>query len=830
MDLFRDIETFSLANGVRCVAMPRAGYSIELHVFIATGSMHEGSLLGSGMSHFLEHMLFQGCAGHPGRTAPEKIQRYGGDINAYTTFERTVVTAHVAPARFAESMTILAQMVRSTEVAAARFDEERKVILRECNLYADKAQSRIFDAARELSFDRHPVRVPVIGYPELVEKLTRNDLLAYHAARYTPHRCAVVAVGNVDVRQFREAAENAFGDWHRAALAETSFAAIHPATGKTETIFFPDPQERLLWGTPTPGITDRRTPAADLLFGMLGGAESSFLPMRLELETPVAQSLRTFYHNIDDFGYAGISAAATKKDFPRLEDALRRELENFLKTGLTKQALQREKQRQSGDELAEMNDFSYLAGILGVSLLTTGRADFSDLYRRRLAATTLDEVRLAAELLSPEKFDRTHQCNPTSSTAPKRAVRAEKAPEFQTISGVRVVQVAKAASPMDYATIVLPGGALFESDAERGLSRLWSQLFLCGGGGIGEAEFLERLDTLGAAVNVNAGMNSLAIEINAPHKTFQKSLTLVGQVLHGAAFDARQFEREKARLCENIELFKSTPQGAAMLRARKLLFGEHPYAGLTNQAQLAPLTPEKAHAFWRNRFQKHRIAVGFSGAVDVQKALPNLLGGVAWQRGKIFTSKEAQFPLSNHRERIELEREQLAVVRILPGVRLGEERPGKIFSLLMQSENGLFSRLFQEVREKESLVYSVGMRLDGGFHRGAFAFYGLTRPDQGKKLAELLDQEVQRLATDGIDRQEFELAVERQTFENGALAEHPDAELSNFALNLYYGRAPETPQSENDFLRQLKRREFNREVRAAFLGAPKLEVFAGAKK
>ncbi len=829
MDLFCDIETFSLANGVRCVAMPRKGFSIELHVFIATGSMHENALLGSGMSHFLEHMLFQGCAGYPGRAAGEAIQRHGGDINAYTTFERTAVTARVAPDRFAEAIKILSAMVRSTEVPAARFEEEKEVILRECNLYADKPFSRLFDAARALSFERHPVRVPVIGYPELVKQLTRQDLLGYHAKRYTPDRCVIVAVGNVDTAQFREAAEKNFGPWQRASMEETVFPTITEAAGKQDTLIFPDPQERIWWGMPLYGIGDRRAPAADLLFGMLGGAESSYLPAKLELESGIAQNVRSFYHTIRDFAYAGFYGASTPENFDKMDRALRCEVKNFLKNGLIRQALQREKKRLAGNELAAMNDFSYLAGVLGVSLLSNGRADFFDLYRRRLADTTIDEVRETAEtLLNEEKFDQLRQRNALPAKPRAHCKTAEETLQLKSYAGLPVVNVRKPQSPMDYATLVLPGGAIFERVAERGISQLWSQLFLCGGNGIGESEFLEKLDTLGAVANVSAGLNSIIIDVNAPHRTFLKALGVVGKVLAAPDFDETQFQREKTRLIENVEMQKSSPAGAAMRRARQILFGDHPYAGTPERQSLQKLTPDAARKFWRDRFLRSRAAAAFSGSVDAEKALELLLGDAPWKKTRLYDAPPPAFAVKPQREMLPLKREQLAVVRIFPGVRLGDEHTGRIFSPLLQNENGLFSRLFQEVREKNSLVYSVGMRQDGGFHRGAFAFQGLTRPDQGEKLAALLDEEIKRLARKGVTKEEFSLSVERQIFENGSLTELPGAEIVDFALMLYYHNPLATAQQKNDFLRKLSLREFNRELTDAFADAPKIEVFAGA--
>ena len=78
-----------LDNGVRLCYFHRPGTSVEMQLHIASGSIHEGKFLGGGVSHFLEHMAFQGCAGFPERSIAEKVNSLGGDLNAYTSYDRT---------------------------------------------------------------------------------------------------------------------------------------------------------------------------------------------------------------------------------------------------------------------------------------------------------------------------------------------------------------------------------------------------------------------------------------------------------------------------------------------------------------------------------------------------------------------------------------------------------------------------------------------------------------------------------------------------------------------------------------------------------------------
>ena len=89
MNFYRSVLSRTLANGVGIHVFPQPGSAVEVECFIRTGSIHEGEQLGCGLSHFLEHMVFQGSRGYPGTTAADTINRIGGQMNAYTSFDHT---------------------------------------------------------------------------------------------------------------------------------------------------------------------------------------------------------------------------------------------------------------------------------------------------------------------------------------------------------------------------------------------------------------------------------------------------------------------------------------------------------------------------------------------------------------------------------------------------------------------------------------------------------------------------------------------------------------------------------------------------------------------
>ena len=168
MNFYSRTRRLVFDNGMEAYFMPRPGCAVELECYIRTGSVHEGEFLGRGVSHFLEHMLFQGCDGYPGQRAAEAVTALGGSINACTGHEYTMVNVR-GPARYLEKFVgVVAAMVRTPELPEEKFQLEKQVILRECDRTRDQVPTRLIDELLRTVFPLHPLRHPICGYPEMV--------------------------------------------------------------------------------------------------------------------------------------------------------------------------------------------------------------------------------------------------------------------------------------------------------------------------------------------------------------------------------------------------------------------------------------------------------------------------------------------------------------------------------------------------------------------------------------------------------------------------------------------------------------------------------------
>ena len=224
------IRSRTFANGLRVYVLPRPqSASVNMQAWVATGSMHEGKYLGSGLSHFLEHMLFHGTKEFPGSGISEKIAAYGGELNAATSSEYTNFYFNLPPAYLEDGLTMLDSMIREPLLPEKQFHSERDVILRELAMYKDSPLHNLFESMRTNTLLRHPLRYSVGGFPELLSRLTPEIMREYHDLRYTPGRTCFVVVGDADPEQVFDLLEKRTASWKPGRLDEP-FLPADPLT------------------------------------------------------------------------------------------------------------------------------------------------------------------------------------------------------------------------------------------------------------------------------------------------------------------------------------------------------------------------------------------------------------------------------------------------------------------------------------------------------------------------------------------------------------------------------------------------------------------------
>ena len=270
-----EFRNHTLDNGLEIVAECNdQAYSASYAFFVRTGSRDETDEI-SGVSHFLEHMVFKGTPTRSSVDVNRQLDEISSNSNAYTTEEQTVYYATVLPETQGPIVELLADIMRPS-LRQEDFDTEKKVILEEIAKYEDQPPYGAHEKCMAAHYGPHPLGHSVLGTAESVGALTREQMLAYFLTRYSPRNIVLVAAGNVDFPGLIAAAQKNCGKWEPF---EAPRDLIKPPPNKGFKVLHKPQavQQYVVQIANGPGATDEDRYAARLLAMILGDDSGSRL-------------------------------------------------------------------------------------------------------------------------------------------------------------------------------------------------------------------------------------------------------------------------------------------------------------------------------------------------------------------------------------------------------------------------------------------------------------------------------------------------------------------------------------------------------------------------
>ncbi len=262
-----------LSNGLDIVAESNPdAHSIALGLFVQTGSRDESVEI-NGVSHFLEHMMFKGSEKYTWADVNRIFDELGARYNAFTSQEMTAYYANVLPEFTRRAMEHLSHLLRPA-LRVADFETEKKVILEEIAMYLDDPEHRLYERLMQEHFNRHPLGMSILGSPESVQKLERDQMAAYFQRRYGPGNMVLVATGRLDFPEIVKLAEQYCGSWPHVDASRRQPQPVYTA----RKIELTDPKlnrQYTMGMVPGPSAQDERRFAARILSDVIGDSDGS---------------------------------------------------------------------------------------------------------------------------------------------------------------------------------------------------------------------------------------------------------------------------------------------------------------------------------------------------------------------------------------------------------------------------------------------------------------------------------------------------------------------------------------------------------------------------
>ena len=801
-----------MANGCRVVVLEsRAAPVVAIQVWVGVGAADETEEQ-AGLAHVHEHMLFKGTShnGIVGRGVGQvaaEIESSGGEINAFTTYDHTVYHVVIAKQFFDVGLDVLSDAVLHSAFDPGELSRELEVIIEEIKRSEDTPSSRVNRALFSTAFEQHPYRRPVIGYRSVVEKLTRDDVLSFFDAHYRADRMTVVIVGDIDAEVALDKVQEAFSE-ARPGAKRLPVRPVEPrqeglrARGLVDDI----EEAHLAIGFRGRALLDGDTPTLDILSVLLGQGDSSRLSRRIKRDLHLVNAAWAYAYTPKDPGLFVVGATLHHDKLHEALAALGAELVR-VKEGVTPAEMQKARALLASDAIYQRETVEGLARRLGTWTLLTDDPGFEASYQARVAAVTADDVREVAARIIDERSatvvalaPRAQESLVDASKLMDIARQALSPPRRRTTlmqdrvtrvalpNGARVIVEHDAANPIVTMRAVWLGGLRAENDDTAGYTNLCADLVNKGTARLSAVEIAENLDATASGLDGFAGRNSFGLRATflTPHA--RGGYELFFECMRDAAFLETELDRQKLHTLEDLRARADNPAGLCFDLFHKSLWRTHPYRRdlLGTPESVRAATSDRLRSFWQSRAKAGGAVLSFVGDVDPDEICELVAAALPAADAAVPPSPGLEQDPPARVARLVRERAQAHLVTGVRGLSLDD---GDRFALeiLTSTLSGQGGRLFLELRDRQSLCYSVNSFSVEGIEPGSFAVYMGTSPDKVDRAFAGINALLDAIAQDGITQAELDRARRYLTGSHAIGLQRLGSRGTAMALNDLYG-------------------------------------------
>jgi zinc protease len=399
--------SFTLGNGLKVVVIPDHRTPVVTQmIWYKVGSADETPGK-SGLAHFLEHLMFKGTAKHPAGEFSQTVVRVGGNENAFTSTDYTGYFERVPREHLASMMEFEADRMTGLILKDENVLPERDVVLEEYNMrVANNPEARLTEQIMAALYLNHPYGRPVIGWHHEIEKLDREDALAFYKRFYAPNNATLVIAGDVDAADVRPMAERAFGDVPaQPAIPAQRLRPQEPVPVAPRTVTLADPRVeqngvRRYYLVPSATTAAAgESPALEVLAQLMGSGSNSYLYRALVIDQPLAISASAGYQgtSLDPTQFTLSASPKPGVDFAQVEQAIDKVIADVSENPVRAEDLERVKTQLIAEAIYAQDNQATLARWYGGALTTGLSIEDIRSWPDRIRGVTAEQVRAAAQ-------------------------------------------------------------------------------------------------------------------------------------------------------------------------------------------------------------------------------------------------------------------------------------------------------------------------------------------------------------------------------------------------------------------------------------------------
>jgi zinc protease len=751
----------------------------------------------NGLAHALEHMFFKGTTKRGVGDIAKETKSSGGYLNAHTIYDNTTYYTVLPSSGFGKGLEIQADAYANSVIDAGELAKEMEVIIQEAKRKSDSPSAVATETLYELLHDAHRMRRWRIGREPGLRAFTRDRMNRFYRNFYQPGNTILSISGDVDTADAVRRVSDLYGGLASSEPVRNPGPPEPDHEGFRYRELAGDiAQSQLVLGWRTPGTLDPDTAVLDVAASILATGRASRL-YRSVREKKLASSITAYDYTPTELGVFVVHAETEPEDVAEAAGVIWDQLHQLRVGALEEHELTRVRRIFEARWVRRLETAEGRSNYLAEWEALGGWRLGEEYFERFMSASADDVQRVMREYLAEERAaalvyrpnssqvvahdaadmqrllgagrsERLASIPPRAVTATPDGKGAELEKEeagvsvFRTPEGIPVLVRRKIGTPMASIGVYVVGGAVEEEQNEAGLTLITARTMLKGTTNRGAAQIAEDSEMLGGTISAGAGSDSFGWSFSVPKARLAQALELMGDVIQRPTIPEDSFETERTVALSNVAMLRDDMYRYPMRLATSVAFGKHPYGLPTmgTEESLRAISAEQAREWHRSRVLSSAAVIGIVADVDV-KEVADL---VAREFGELEPEKgpkvgKPRWPKSVKIAAESRDKAQTAIALAFPAPsRTDDSRFAA--ALIATVASGLGGRFFDELRDRQSLAYTVQAAVSEKRLAGMFLSYIATSPEKEDIARTGLLAEFEKLREQPVTEEELSRAKE----------------------------------------------------------------------
>ena len=761
------MEYYKFQNGFEVIFKKRKGSKVVgLFLGIKVGSVNEPANL-AGISHFIEHLLFKG------KNTSSIIEGSGGYLNAYTSLDETVYYILVPSYNIKIALNELKELVFNPRFSREEVELEKSIILEELKGGKDLPVKFLYEKLFEHTFKTHPYRNPVIGYKETIENINYSILLNFYKSNYTPKKSSLIIVGDVDRNLVFEEVKKHFGSLKESEVNGNYYIEPKEDYYKNKFSFIPIfhefEQNYLSICFKLPKFLTKEFIALDIFANFFGTGQDSILTKKLKKEKALVDEIVADIYPLKYSNIFFITAIFSKeKDYKEILDVIFKSLNEYHERELNYSDIEKSIINLKSEVYFDRENISDEAKKILFYHLITGNYKNEKFYLKTLNNITPKLIKKSIKEWLSEDFatvilihsdkNKDYRYIPFEKKEKKKQIK-QNLLSFSLDNGINLIFYKDSKTPLIAFRAGGLGGVKFENSKINGISYLLAKFLTKGSKNYCENEIFKEIEGKGGELSTFSGRNSIGIAGYILKQEFFNVFNILIDILFNSVFPEFKLNQIKNEILNKIKAERDNPYDFCINNFYKEFFRNHPYSfnikGTEKSVKNIKLSQIKE--FYEKLFIPENITFSFAGDIDyrfIDYSIEQL--EEIPKKGELKVP-EIQYKSLKKEKVIEknLNKNQVHIITGFSAPSLKDE--DSITMSFIKNCMGLMSgRLFNEIREKLGICYSIFPFYLKGVDAGCFGIYIVTDLKHISTAINEINNVVSQLYNDGLMDEEIE--------------------------------------------------------------------------